>query len=410
TPQDDVGRAAEATQVSPAHDAGELVRSVEGYGDVDLVAYEDLEKAPDGTIAAANRVLLVTGDVVPRRFPVGTSFVAQPAYDATLVIPASLPRPALAPKKRSNSNRSEASDVWIDVDDGDTPAPAPAIRPRLAKAQTKPASDPQEETRRLRTAAQRAVRPHDPAAARPIPPAEKAATTPAVNPATIAASLAQLFGTPVPAAAAADAADEWLDSILTSSRETPKKQEPEEVRQKAERQLWFRRSRTKKASDPKRVTNVAASLIEHHSLEMDVVDAVKVLCGDFVDATHVRDRLPYETFNEIADGKEDKAFDRLAQKKRTDHHPPFTQFVELEHALQQIAKLETAVFTSLGGADWVHYLDFIRTLTLNPTYGFSFVVAYDHAFRLELTKTSRIVYSLGQAGYGDPVFHQTNVA
>ncbi|GAA5892355.1 hypothetical protein JCM5296_003576, partial [Sporobolomyces johnsonii] len=42
TPQDDVGRAAEATQVSPAHDAGELVRSVEGYGDVDLVAYEDL--------------------------------------------------------------------------------------------------------------------------------------------------------------------------------------------------------------------------------------------------------------------------------------------------------------------------------------------------------------------------------
>ncbi|GAA6044455.1 hypothetical protein JCM8097_008592 [Rhodosporidiobolus ruineniae] len=198
----------------------------------------------------------------------------------------------------------------------------------------------------------------------------------------------------------------WLIDQLENLQPEVDQHSTPETETRAERSQYFRLARHLPKSNPRSTFASVTRFVEMLRLRLDLVTAIKFVCGEFVAAVEVRDALPSTVFAEVREGKEEEAFDRIAQAKRQQQHRPLTEYLELDDALHQLFRLDEAIYGDFASG-WISYRSFLRDLALHASYGVAFVVLYDHSFRSELSSTPRLVHSLSDASYADPVFLRT---
>ncbi|GAA6029109.1 hypothetical protein JCM8097_001603 [Rhodosporidiobolus ruineniae] len=409
-----------------------------GHADGQRIPIVSVEALPivDGRLALDGRVF-VPQSAVPFPVDVLTPDVRLSVFRGAF--PGYLLDPLYDTKKRPLWGGEP--DEWEDVPAGGakesvlphsrarrSPSPSAAPQPQGSRQDPATASRMAREARdraRLSAAAAASIRAGSagpPVAPRPAPALQRSASAPghpgggapprpaaplSVDPAALlalAASLAPSAGGGHSSATLERPA--WLVDQLENLQPEVDQHSTPETETRAERLQYFRLARHLPKSNPRSTFASVTRFVELLRLRIDLVTAIKFVCGEFVSAVEVRDALPSTVFAEIRDGKEEEAFDRIAQAKKQQSHRPLTEYLELDDALHQLFRLDEAIYGE-HAAGWISYRSFLRDLALHASYGVAFVVLYDHSFRTELSSTPRLVHSLLDASYSDPVFLRT---
>ncbi|SGZ27875.1 BQ5605_C026g10211 [Microbotryum silenes-dioicae] len=401
------------------------VTAIEHVGDLPTYTFDELEKDGAGQIMV-HTALFVEGNVDPATFPPEVDYKFSRLPRGWVLRPPSAATPSGRPLHRSEqASRTSKCPVamdfdWEDItDEGENDDAVAAAQREALMAQVRQLDPRAKKSKAIPAPRPTALAPHPPLAFRPS--SQQLNPENDLPPATLSTYQPLDPDDPGPPR---DPLKDFLDGVLNAptSRQKPLPDYMLGLRQKQE---FYKRARFMKNGNEYRLDFVTAKILSTHGIKLDVLEAMKVLCGNFVsaaEASHVAEDSLFYTFS--TEGSQHQGIDVLIHSKKSKANldvlgGPIGHL----RALKNLEALENAAFFTHQGRDWVHYLDFLEEVAARPAWGYEFMALYDNQFRRTLADHSASIHSLLQASWAliqasfnqpgphtGPVLHHHDVA